>query len=131
MKIAYLIIAHGSREQEANQAFSNFLAQFRKTFPDRLVQGAFLELTKPDIPEAIESCIRAGATEIVLMPLMFFPGRHVKLDIPRFIEEAKACHPAVDFHYTGAISNHPMMFALLEDKAKHLLKDFPLQKAHS
>jgi sirohydrochlorin cobaltochelatase len=122
MKIAYLIIAHGSREEEANQGFSKFLQSFRKIFPDRMVQGAFLELAKPNIAEAIETCIEDGATEIILMPLMFFPGRHVKIDIPQFIEEAKSHHPEVDFHYTGAISDHPMMLALLEDKGKQVLR---------
>ncbi len=122
MNMTYLIIAHGSREEEANQAFFKFLERFQKNFPHRKVQGAFLELAKPSIPEAIETCIREGSTEIVVMPLMFFSGRHVKTDIPQFIEEAKSRHPEVDFHYTGPLAEHPMLLTLLEEKAKALVK---------
>jgi sirohydrochlorin cobaltochelatase len=123
MNTAYLIVAHGSREDEANVSFFGFLDQFRKVFPKRFVQGAFLELAKPTIPEAIETCIAQGVNQIVVMPLMFFPGRHVKTDIPGFIEDAKSRHPEIDFHYSGPLCHHPMMLALLEEKAKSLLRE--------
>ena len=118
MKSAYLVIAHGSREAEANQAFFEFLERFRKAYPQRLVEGSFLELAKPAIPQGIENCIARGVTEIIILPMMFFPGRHVKEDIPRSIEEAKARHPEVDFHYAGPVSEHPLLLSLLEEKAK-------------
>lgn len=120
MKSAYLIIAHGSREAEANQAFFDFLERFRAAYPDRLVEGSFLEIAKPTIPQGIENCIRKGVSEIIVLPMMFFPGRHVKEDIPRFIKEAKAGHPEVDFHYAGPVSEHPMLLSLLEEKAKQM-----------
>ena len=118
MKSAYLIIAHGSRDPEANQAFFEFLERFRKAYPDRLAEGAFLELAKPAIPQGIENCIAKGVSEIIILPMMFFPGRHVKEDIPRLIETAKARHPEVDFHYAGPVSEHPMLLSILEEKAK-------------
>ena len=124
MHSAYLVIAHGSRDPEGNQAFMDFLAQFRKAHPERKVEGAFLELAKPDIPEGIERCVAGGAAQIFVLPLMLFPGRHVKQDIPRFIQEAKFRHPEVDFHYAGPLADHPLLMDLLEEKAKatHPLK---------
>ena len=117
MKCAYLIIAHGSRDNEATQAVFKFLEKFRTAYPHRLVEGAFLELAKPSIPEGIENCAARGVSEIIILPMMFFPGRHVKEDIPRLIEEAKAKHPEIDFHYAGPVSEHPMLLSLLEEKA--------------
>lgn len=117
MKSAYLVIAHGSREAEANRDFFEFLERFRKAFPHRLVEGAFLELAKPSIPEGIENCIAREVSEIIILPLMFFSGKHVKESIPRFIEEAKARYPEVDFHYAGPVSENPLLLALLEEKA--------------
>lgn len=116
----YLIIAHGSRDEEAAQAFNEFLNRFRSKFPNRQVQGAYLEICKPSIPEALETCIKNGAKEIFVMPLMFFPGRHIKKDIPAFIEEAKAKHPEIDFHYSGPLADHPLVLDLLEEKTKVL-----------
>ena len=120
MSSVYLVIAHGSREAKSNQAFWDFLDSFQRVYPHRSVQGAFLELAKPNISEAIEKCIADGATEITIIPLMLFPGRHVKDDIPRIMEEARAKHSAVDFHYAGPLADHPAMLTLLEEKAKSL-----------
>ncbi len=69
--------------------------------------------------------VKGGAEEIFVMPLMLFPGRHVKEDIPREIQEAKRLFPEVDFHYTGALAldskkakgiSEPKMFELLLSK---------------
>ncbi len=117
MKSAYIVIVHGSRDAEANTGFEVFLNQFREAFPGREVYGAFLELAKPSIPEALESAIQKGAEEIFILPMMFFPGRHVKEDIPRFIQEAKSKHPQVDFHYASPLADHPLMVELLKEKA--------------
>lgn len=128
-KLAYLLIAHGTRGAEGNEAFFKFVDEFRKTFPDRTIEPAFLELSRPSIREGIEACTRGGAQEIFVLPLMLFPGRHVKEDIPREIQEAKRRFPEVDFHYAGALAltpqkgngfSEPKMFELLLEKIAHL-----------
>ena len=122
MKSAYVVIAHGSRDKKANQAFFEFLESFRRVCSGKKVEGAFLELAKPSIPEALERVIRSGAYEVFILPLMFFPGKHVKYDIPSFIQEAKAKHPAVDFHYAAPLAGHPMLLKLLKSKALSMRK---------
>ena len=127
---AYLLIAHGTRDKEGLASFFQFAEEFGKTFPDRLVVPAFLELAKPSIPEAIETCIKKGACEIFVIPLMLFPGRHVNQDIPGQIQEAKARHPQIDFHYAGALAvshaggkrfSEPKLFELLQTKISRRL----------
>ena len=118
MSSAYIVIAHGSRNQKGNEAFFEFIETFRKSYPKRHVEPAFLELAKPLIPEAIEAAVKKGADQIFVVPMMLFPGRHVKEHIPQYIEEAKARHPEVDFHYAGPLSDHPMLIDLVEEKAK-------------
>ena len=120
MKSAYLLIAHGSREKQGNLAFEKLVDEFRRMNPDRDVEGAYLELVKPSIPEGIDKCVGRGVTEIFVLPLMLFPGRHVKDDIPNFIQKAKAKHPEVDFHYAGPLCEHPMMLKLLQEKANQV-----------
>ncbi len=121
MSMSYLVIAHGSRDPEANQAFNVFLDHFKKMTKGQRVQGAFLELAEPSVPEAIATCIDQGATEILVMPLMLFPGRHVKEDIPAMIQRAKSKHPEIDFHYSSPLYDHPLLAKLLDEKAKSLL----------
>ena len=116
MKKACIVIAHGSRDPQATEAFFEFLKKFRRvSLRQRFVEGAFLELAKPSIPEAIETCVARGAGDIVVLPMMFFPGRHVKEDIPRLIEKAKAAHPEVEFHYAAPVSENPKLAALMAE----------------
>ena len=123
------MIAHGTRDKDGEQAFFRFVEEFRHAFPQRNVQPAFLELSCPSIPEGIDSCVKAGAEEIFVLPLMLFPGRHVNQDIPLQIQEAKHRHPQVDFHYAGALAlapsrqkrlSEPKMFELLLSKIEGL-----------
>lgn len=126
---AYLLIAHGTREEEGRAAFFRFVEEFQRAVPDRLVQPAFLELVQPSIPDALESCIAEGAEEVFVIPLMLFPGRHVNQDIPGHIQAAKARYPKVDFHYSGPLAvalwgkgkgSEPQMFELLRAKIARL-----------
>ena len=119
-KSAYLIIAHGTRDPEGKKALGEFLKKFRAAYPHRFVEGAFLSLAKPTIPEAIECCVRQGSEQIFVIPLLFFPGRHAKEDIPRIIQEAKNKYPEIDFHYASPLSENPEALTLLEERMKTL-----------
>ena len=128
-RLAYLVIAHGTRDAEGEKAFFHFIEEFRAALPERRIEPAFLELCRPAIPEGIEACVRGGAEEIFILPLMLFPGKHVKEDIPREIQEAKGRYPHVDFHYSGALAlnrgaagkiSEPKVFELLLQKIGRL-----------
>lgn len=121
-KAAYIVIVHGSREDDANRSFNDFLKKLAAKLSSRKIYGAFLELCKPSIPEALEQALSAGAREIFILPMMFFPGRHVKKDIPSYVEAAKAKYPDADFHFASPVADHPLMVKLLEDKAKKVKK---------
>lgn len=113
MKAAYLLIAHGSKDPDSHESLFDFVQRFRRTHRGRQVEGCFLQFGRPTLPEAIKKCIAAGSRQVFVMPLMMFPGRHVKEDIPRAIQEARRAHPDVDFHYTGPLCDEPAMLDLV------------------
>lgn len=128
-KVAYLLIAHGTRDEDGREAFFKFVEEFRTKMPGRRIEPAFLELSQPSIRQGIEACVKGGAEEIFVLPLMLFPGRHVKEDIPREVQESKRLFPQVDFHYAGALAlslqkgqgvSEPKMFELLLKKISRL-----------
>jgi len=128
-KLAYLLIAHGTRDEDGREAFFKFVEEFRAKMPDRRIEPAFLELSQPSIRQGIEACIKGGAEEIFVLPLMLFPGRHVKEDIPREVQESKRLFPHVDFHYAGPLAlslqkgqgvSEPKMFELVLNKISRL-----------
>jgi len=63
--------------------------------PDYHVEAAHMELAPPDIADAVAACVKAGSTDITVMPYMLAPGRHSTDDIPRMALEAAERHEGV------------------------------------
>jgi len=98
---AVLLLAHGSRVEASNsevEALARRLAE--RLAPRTRVAHAFLELTTPSIPEAIDALVRDGARRIRLVPYFLSAGRHVADDIPAIAERARARHPHVRISIT-------------------------------
>ena len=107
---ALLLIAHGSRRQASNQEVRELASSLHGMAKHRfrLIETGFLEIASPSIPEAIEACIGAGATSVVIVPYFLAAGRHVAEDIPRIVQPVAAQHPHVDIHiapYVGALES--------------------------
>ena len=90
---AILLVDHGSRHDEANRVIESIAKRVRALAPERLVEIAHMELAMPSVAEAIDTCVDAGASEIVLQPFFLAPGRHTTHDIPRLVREACVRHP--------------------------------------
>jgi sirohydrochlorin ferrochelatase len=100
---ALLLIDHGSRRAEANEMLQCMAALVqRMAGPSVIVRHAHMELSEPTIDAGVESCIAAGATEIIAFPYMLSPGRHSTSDIPGLVAAAAKAHPAVRVSVTPA-----------------------------
>ena len=108
-----LLIAHGSRVQASNDEIAALTDRLRDHLKGRFdhVACAFLELADPDIPDGIDRCVAAGATEIVALPYFLSAGRHITEDIPR--EIAKRNPPGVRIHLADYIGIADGMTELL------------------
>jgi sirohydrochlorin cobaltochelatase len=89
-----VLLAHGSREPEWSAPFERLAQRVRSRGAAR-VAVAYLELSPPTLDKAIAELIGDGVTEIVVAPLFFAPGGHVRRDLPRSIERLRARHPGV------------------------------------
>lgn len=94
---AYLFIAHGSREPAALDGFNSLLSTIRNAIKAYPVLGAYLTLNEPSIATAIESAMKQGVDDYVIVPLFFFEGSHVKKDIPQILADLKLKHPQLNF----------------------------------
>lgn len=121
---ALLIVAHGSRRQASNQEVFN-LAQSISTRSDHdfdVVEAAFLEIADKLIPDGIEQCAKAGATEIIVMPYFLNSGKHVTQDIPEVITAIKSQYPDITIHVTKHLGASPVMADLVLQTATTLLR---------
>ena len=85
--------------------------------PAVLVRAAHMELAEPLIPEGVEACVEAGATELVVFPYMLSPGKHSTRDIPRIVAEATRGHPELKVRVTPAFGVHAKLAEVIAERA--------------
>ncbi len=88
MSFAVLLVDHGSRHRDANQAVHQVARlmsrpQSDTTSPPTRVTAAHMELANPDIREGLQQHKQTGVDHVVVVPFMLAPGRHASQDIPR------------------------------------------------
>ena len=68
MKTAVLLMGHGSRIAEANDALRVIAGLVKQQSGCEIVEVAFREMHEPDIQRGIDACVAQGADRIVLYP---------------------------------------------------------------
>ena len=106
VKTALLMMAHGSRIAEANDAAREVAAMVREMTGFEIVEVSFREMHEPNIQQGIDACVARGAERILLMPYFLFPGAHVLHDLPEEIAEAKKRHPGLVMEMGGHLGAH-------------------------
>ncbi len=71
---AIVLIAHGSRHEEANLDTRLIVRELAKREPGRIVREAFLELAQPNIDSAAAECVRAGPDASCCCRISFRPA---------------------------------------------------------
>jgi len=103
---AVLIISHGSRTAKTKEEVSALIEKLKPLTAISFIECAFLELLYPSITEGIELCIKAGATEIIILLNFLNAGRHVNVDIPTIVDESRQKFPDVRILITEPVGQH-------------------------
>jgi sirohydrochlorin ferrochelatase len=116
--LAILLVDHGSVRPEANQMLDCVANMMQSMVgSDVLVRAAHMELAEPLIPQGVEACVAAGATELVVFPYMLSPGKHSTRDIPRIVAEATRKHPGLSVRVTPAFGVHAKLAEVIAERA--------------
>jgi len=116
-----LLIAHGSRSEQANLAVRELTQSLAKRFDaDDLshVEHCFLELAEPSIPVAIAKLVKAGTRELVVLPYFLSPGAHVVRDVPEQISAAGLEHPDVRITVLPHLGEAPELMSLIQQQVQ-------------
>lgn len=122
MRTGIAIFAHGSAVESANEAVREVVHQFEAQGGFDLVEPSFLELGKPDLPEAVAKLIERGARRVVVVPYFLTLGKHLQRDLPRIVGELQSIHTGVEIRVTPPMDGHPSLAAILVDRAGEALK---------
>jgi sirohydrochlorin ferrochelatase len=97
MKTAVLLMAHGSRIAEANDAVREIASMVKDMTDFPIVEAAFREQHLPNIQQGIVACAAQGAERIILMPYFLYMGAHVREDLPAEMAVAQQRYPHIEF----------------------------------
>jgi sirohydrochlorin ferrochelatase len=114
----YVVFAHGSSVESANQAVRSVTAQLQERGGYDAVEAAFLEGGRPDLRGAVESLTSRGARTVVVIPYFLTLGLHLQRDLPRLIREIESLHPGLSIEVTPPLNGHPAMVDALYDRAQ-------------
>jgi sirohydrochlorin ferrochelatase len=121
---AFIVFAHGSRVESANQAVRDVAAQMAAS-GSHVVEAAFLELGQPDLAGAVGRLIARGATRIIVIPYFLTLGTHLQRDLPRLVREAAHAHGDIEMQVTSPLDGHPALLEALLDRATQALAPHP------
>jgi sirohydrochlorin ferrochelatase len=122
MKTALLLIAHGSRQPEANADPSRAAAELRRRGCG-VVEACYLELAAPDIDEGGRRCVEQGAGRVVLVPYFLAAGVHVRRDLSAARSRLAERFPAVEFRLAEPLGPHPLLLEVVLQRVREVLPE--------
>ena len=118
MKRSVVLVGHGSKLEHSGEALKQVCESLRKKEPDTFFQVAFLEITSPSIPEAVDLCFKQGADEVIIVPYFVQSGKHVNQHIPQIVSEIQARHPAKSIRLARHLDFDERIVAVVLDRIR-------------
>lgn len=112
-----LLFGHGARDPAWAEPFLRIRERVLASDPAACIECAFLELMQPSFAEAIDSLVRQGADDIVVVPVFIAAGGHVKQDLPHLVAQAMARHPGVAITLAAPVGEAAMVLQAMADYA--------------
>jgi sirohydrochlorin cobaltochelatase len=98
-----ILFAHGARDPGWRGPVDALARRLRSVLPGIRVEPAFLERMSPTLIEAIDAAAVAGSRRVVVAPVFWAPGGHLKNDVPALVDEARRRHAGVRFEIWPAL----------------------------
>jgi len=123
MTTAILLMAHGSRIPEANDAAREIAARVQKMTEFEIVEVSFREQHLPNIQQGVDSCVARGARRILLVPYFLYMGAHVLEDLPEELEQARVRHPEIEMVLGKHLGVHNKLAEIVVERIAESLSE--------
>jgi sirohydrochlorin ferrochelatase len=123
MNTAILLMAHGSRIPEANDAAREIAERVKKMTQFDIVEVSFREQHLPNIQQGVDACVAQGAERILLVPYFLYMGAHVLEDLPEELEQAKARYPGVEMVLGKHLGVHQKLAEIVVERIAESLTE--------
>lgn len=106
---AVLLIAHGSKRQEANDDLLRLAELVTQRGSFHIVEVSYLDVVEPTIPMGARQCINRGARQVLMLPYFLSAGMHVVHDMQTHRDDLAREFPDVEFVLCPHLGLHPLM----------------------
>ena len=110
-----ILFGHGARDSRWREPFDRLASLWQAQHPDVRVELAFLELMQPSLVEAVASLVNSGASDIVVVPVFFGQGGHLRNDFPVLLESCQQQFPTVRLSATPAVGEDAAVLQAIVD----------------
>jgi sirohydrochlorin cobaltochelatase len=121
-----ILFGHGARDPRWAEPFERLArlmrAQRASHDDDAPVSLAFLELMKPSLQEAVAAQVAQGCVRVVVVPVFFGQGGHIRQDLPRLIDAIRRAHPQVRIDCTDAVGEDDAVLSAIATFCERELK---------
>jgi sirohydrochlorin cobaltochelatase len=116
-----IFFGHGARDMRWREPFDRLVSIWRVQHSQVRVELAFLELMHPSLEEVITSIANDGANEVVVVPVFFGQGSHLRNDFPILLTACKEKFPEIKLSATSAVGeDEDVLQAIIEFSARAL-----------
>ena len=112
---AIILFGHGARDVRWREPFDRLVALWKAQHSEVLVQLAFLEMMQPSLEEAVATLSSAGASQIVIVPVFFGQGSHLRNDFPVLLNACQEKFPQVALSATLAVGEDESVLQAIVD----------------
>jgi sirohydrochlorin ferrochelatase len=124
VKQGIVILGHGSRASvgEANQVVFQISDMIKAKVGHDLVETAIMNRKSelPTIEDAVRKLVARGAGRIVIVPMFFADGMHIRHDIPEEIAALTAELPGISVTMAGHIGADSRIADILLERAQEV-----------
>ena len=118
---ALILFGHGARDIRWREPFDRLASLWATQHPQVRVELAFLELMQPSLEEAISVLAEAGVTEVVVVPVFFGQGGHLRNDFPVLMSACREQFSGIKLSTTPAVGEDDAVLQAIIDFAARAL----------
>jgi sirohydrochlorin cobaltochelatase len=111
-----VLFGHGARDPRWREPFVRLAAKLQGSYGSAgPVSLAFLELMEPDLPSAVAAQVALGCSSVIVVPVFFGQGGHVRRDLPAVLDTCRDAHPGVDIRCSDAVGEDDFVLEAVAD----------------
>lgn len=114
---ALILFGHGARDSRWREPFERLAELWKLQHPDTLVELAFLEMMQPTLEQAVASLEQKGISQIVVVPVFFGQGGHLRNDFPALLHACQEQFPQITLSATPAVGEDLAVLQAIVDFA--------------